>query len=105
MGNVTHLLILAVGAGRVDVKGRGVQAADVGRTFARCIDHVQLGEQGNVTQVTSVVHRSLAANRRCRRLLVLQQLASKLSARLQLGHEPDFLRIALSSSHRILAFA
>lgn len=38
------LLILAVSSGRVDVQGRGVKAADVGRTFSRSVDHIQLGE-------------------------------------------------------------
>ncbi len=106
---MTHLLILAVSAGRVDVKGRGVEAADVGRSFAGRVDHVELREQGDVTQVTGVVDRSVApaaVGRTRRRLLVLQQLlASELAAGLQLRHEPHFLRIPLRPPHRVLALA
>ena len=106
--SVTHLLVLAVSAGRVDVEGRGVEAADVGRSFTGRVDHVQLRKQGDVTQVAGVVDRSVApaADGRTRRLLVLQQLlASELAAGLQLRHEPHFLRIPLRPPHRVLALA
>ena len=97
------LLVLAVGAGRVDVEGRGVETADVGRAFARRVDHIQLGEQGNVAQVTGVVDRP--AGRR-RRLLMLQLLlASKLVAGSQFRQETGFVRMPLGSPQRIFAFA
>jgi hypothetical protein len=111
MESVTHLLILAVSAGCVDVKGRGVEAADIGRAFTGRIDHVKLRKQGDVTQVTSVVHRSVmatasSANGRRRRLLMLQQLlTSELATGLQFGHESNFLRIPFGSPERIFSFA
>ena len=72
-----YLVLLAVSIGCVDVQGSSVQATNVGRTFTRCIDHIEFGKKGNIGQIAIVT--------RSRQLLLKLLLTFKLMTQTQFG--------------------